>query len=103
MESYHEDWSDSQRALYDECYRAGADWADDPDTPSEDVQQVINMAEADDDTLADVEIDFPSLVDAVTQATGEVVTTVPASHEDPSFKGFVDGARDSTSGEVFGL
>ncbi|MEV6816304.1 hypothetical protein AB0M52_29885, partial [Micromonospora sp. NPDC051296] len=34
----------SQRALYDECYRAGADWADDPATPSEDVQHVITWS-----------------------------------------------------------
>ncbi|MCZ7419908.1 MULTISPECIES: hypothetical protein [unclassified Micromonospora] len=103
MESYHEDWTDSQRALYDECYRAGADWADDPDTPSEDVQHVINLAEADDDTLADAETDFAPLIDAVTEATGEVVATVPASHEDPGFKGFVDGVRDGASDETFGL
>ncbi|PZF98306.1 hypothetical protein [Micromonospora deserti] len=103
MESYDEDWTDSQRALYDECYRAGGEWADDPDTPSEDVQHVINLGEADDDTLLDAEIDYPPLVDAVAQATGENVTSVPASHDDPGFRGFVDGARDATADEVFGL
>ncbi|MCL7456911.1 hypothetical protein AB0J85_08075 [Micromonospora echinofusca] len=103
MESYDEDWTDSQRALYDECHRAGGEWAADPDTPTEDVQHVINLGQADDDTLADAEIDYPPLVDAVTQATGELVTSVPASHDDPGFRGFVDGVRDATADEVFGL
>ncbi|MEV4463902.1 hypothetical protein AB0J51_09785 [Micromonospora echinofusca] len=103
MESYDEDWTDSQRALYDECHRAGGEWAADPDTPTEDVQHVINLGQADDDTLADAEIDYPPLVDAVTQATGELVTSVPASHDDPAFRGFVDGVRDATADEVFGL
>ncbi|MEU4778210.1 hypothetical protein [Micromonospora sp. NPDC023633] len=103
MENYDEDWTDSQRALYDECHRAGGEWADDPDTPAEDVQHVINLGQADDDTLPDAEIDYPPLVDAVTQATGEIVTSVPASHHDPGFRGFVDGVRDATADEVFGL
>ncbi|MEU4380827.1 hypothetical protein [Micromonospora echinofusca] len=103
MESYDEDWTDSQRALYDECHRAGGEWAADPDTPTDDVQHVINLGQADDDTLADAEVDYPPLVDAVTQATGELVTSVPASHDDPGFRGFVDGVRDATADEVFGL
>ncbi|MBY8874802.1 hypothetical protein K7640_23515 [Micromonospora sp. PLK6-60] len=103
MESYHEDWTDGQRAVYDECYRAGAEWAADPDTPDEDLQHLINLGQADDDTLADSEIDHPALVDAVTQATGENVTSVPASHDDPGFRGFTDGVRDAVSDEVFGL
>ncbi|MFD6682222.1 hypothetical protein [Micromonospora parva] len=103
MQSYDDDWTDSQRALYDECYRAGGEWAEDPDTPSDDVQHVINLAEADDDALGDAEIDYPPLVDAVTQASGVTVTSVPASHEDPGFRGFTDGVRDATAEDVFGL
>ncbi|MEV1328666.1 hypothetical protein [Micromonospora costi] len=103
MASYDEDWTDSERALYDECYRYGGEWAEDPATPSDDVQHVINLAEADDDSLGDSELDFPPLVDAVTQATGENVTSVPASHHDPGFRGFVDGVRDATEEDVFGL
>jgi hypothetical protein len=103
MQSYDDDWTDGQRAVYDECYQAGADWAGDPETPSEDVQTVINLGQADDDTFGDSETDFPPLVDAVTQATGENLTSVPASHADPAFRGFVDGVRDATADEVFGL
>ncbi|GAA4566887.1 hypothetical protein GCM10023176_17960 [Micromonospora coerulea] len=103
MRSYHEDWTDGQRAVYDECHRAGTEWAGDPDTPTEDVQHVINLGQADDDTFADAEIDYPPLVDAVTQATGVTVTSVAASHDDPGFRGFVDGVRDATADEVFGL
>ncbi|NES15502.1 MULTISPECIES: hypothetical protein [Micromonospora] len=103
MQSYDDDWTDGQRAVYDECHRYGAEWAADPDTPTEDVQHVINLGQADDDAFTDAEIDYPPLVDAVTQATGETVTTVPASHHDPGFRGFVDGVRDATADEVFGL
>ncbi|MFC4145017.1 hypothetical protein ACFO0M_02000 [Micromonospora mangrovi] len=103
MESYADDWTDGQRAVYDECHRAGGEWATDPDTPTQDVQHVINLGQADDDTLADAETDYPPLVDAVTQATGVPVTSVPASHDDPGFRGFVDGVRDATADEVFGL
>jgi hypothetical protein len=103
MESYDQDWTDSQRALYDECYRAGGEWADDPDTPTDDVQHVINLAEAGDDSFSDAEIDFPALVDAVTQASGVNVTSVPARHDDPGFRGFTDGVRDATADDVFGL
>ena len=103
MDSYADYWTDGQRAVYDECHRAGGEWANDPDTPTEDVQHVINLAEADDDTLGDAETDYPPLVDAVTQATGAPVTSVPVSHDDPGFRGFVDGVRDATADEVFGL
>lgn len=103
MESYDDDWTDGQRAVYDECYRAGAEWARDPETPTEEVQHVINLGEADDDTLPDAETDFPPLADAVTQATGENVTSVPASHTDPGFRGFLDGVRDAMADEVFGV
>lgn len=98
-----DDWTDGQRAVYDECHRYGAEWAVDPATPTEDVQHVINLGQADDDIFTDAETDYPPLVDAVTQATGENVTTVPASHDDPGFRGFVDGVRDATADEVFGL
>lgn len=103
MESYDSDWTDGQRALYDECHRVGGEWAEDPNTPTDDVQYVINLAEADDDSLSDAELDYPPLVDAVVQATGENVTSVPVSHADPSFRGFVDGVRGATAEEVFGL
>ncbi|MFC3501690.1 hypothetical protein ACFOOK_12065 [Micromonospora krabiensis] len=103
MANYDDDWTDSQRALYDECYQAGGDWAEDPDTSSDEVQYVINLAEGDDDSIGDSEIDFGPLVDAVTQATGENATSVPATHEDPAFRGFTDGVRDATSDDVFGL
>lgn len=103
MQSYDDDWTDGQRAVYDECYRYGTEWAADPDTPAEDVQHAINLGQADDDAFSDAETDYPPLVDAVTQATGENVTSVPASHDDPGFRGFVDGVRDATADEVFGL
>ncbi|WP_406046017.1 hypothetical protein OG799_16970 [Micromonospora sp. NBC_00898] len=103
MASYDEDWTDGQRAVYDECRQAGTEWAGDPDTPSDDVQHVINLAEADDDTFGEAETDYPPLVDAVTQATGATVTSVPLSHHDPGFRGFVDGVRDATADEAFGL
>jgi hypothetical protein len=103
MESHAEEWTDGQRAVYDECHAAGGEWATDPDTPTEDVQHVINLGEADDDTHGAAELDFPPLVDAVTRATGVAVTSVPASHDDPGFRGFVDGVRDATADEVFGL
>ncbi|MFE9691815.1 hypothetical protein [Micromonospora sp. NPDC005806] len=103
MKSYDDEWTDGERATYDECYQAGTEWADDLDTPSDDVQHVINMAEADDDSFSDAETDYPPLVDAVTQATGENVTSVPLSHADPGFRGFTDGVRDATADEVFGL
>ena len=103
MKSYDEDWTDGQRAVYDECYQAGTEWAGDPDTPTEDVQHVINLEEADEDTLPDAETDYPPLVDAVAQATGENVTSVPTSRSDPGFRGFVDGVRDAMADEVFGL
>ncbi|MEU5564206.1 MULTISPECIES: hypothetical protein [Micromonospora] len=103
MRNYDDDWTDSQRALYDECYQAGSDWAQDPETPSDDVQYVINLAEGDDDSLGDSELDYPPLVDAVTEATGENITSVPASHDDPAFRGFVDGVRDGIADDTFGL
>ncbi|MFR9776438.1 hypothetical protein ACL02O_10325 [Micromonospora sp. MS34] len=103
MQSYDDDWTDGERAVYDECYRYGTEWAGDPDTPTEDVQHVINLGQADDDSFTDAETDYQPLVDAVTQATGENITSVPASHDDPGFRGFVDGVRDATADEVFGL
>ncbi|MEU4675460.1 MULTISPECIES: hypothetical protein [Micromonospora] len=103
MRNYDDDWTDSQRALYDECYQAGGEWAEDPDTSSDDVQYVINLAEGDDDSLGDAELDYPPLVDAVTQATGENITSVPASHDDPAFRGFLDGVRDAVGDDTFGL
>ncbi|MCW3841327.1 hypothetical protein ONA70_14595 [Micromonospora yasonensis] len=103
MQSYDDDWTDGQRAVYDECYRYAAEWVGDPDTPTDEVQHVINLGQADDTSFTDAETDYPPLVDAVTQATGENVTSVPASHDDPAFRGFVDGVRDATADEVFGL
>nr|MDT0661253.1 hypothetical protein [Micromonospora sp. DSM 115978] len=103
MPDYDEDWTEEQRALYDECYAIGQGWSDDPDTPSDELQEVINLAEADDDDLAGVDIDYAPLVDAVTEATGETATSVPARHGDPAFEGFVAGARDGAADDVFGL
>lgn len=103
MVEYDTDWTEDQRGLYDECYRVGQEWAEDPDTSPDDIQQVINLAEADDDAFDSAEIDYPPLVDAVTQVTGENVTSVPASHSDPGFRGFVDGVRAAIADDVFGL
>ncbi|MBO4207235.1 hypothetical protein [Micromonospora echinofusca] len=103
MDGYDEDWSADQRALYDECRRAGQEWAADPDTPPDDLQHVINLAEADDDAFDLAEIDYPPLVDAVAEVTGENITSVPASHTDPAFRGFVDGVRETVADDVFGL
>lgn len=103
MPDYDSDWTDDQRGLYDECYSIGHDWAMGQDTSADDLQQVLNLVEADEDDLGDVELDYPPLIDAVAEATGETVTSVTASRADPAFRGFVDGARDGAAEDVFGL
>ena len=103
MKEYEDDWTEDQRALYDECYALGEAWAKDPDTPADQLQDVLNLAEADDDELGLVDITYPPLVDAVAEATGEEVTSVTASRDDPAFRGFVDGAREGAEEDVFGL
>lgn len=103
MKEYDDGWTADQRGLYDESYSIGYTWAGDPDTPVDDTQQVINLAEADDEELGGVDLEYPPLVDAVAEATGEDVMSVPARRDHPAFRGFVDGARDATAGEVFGL
>lgn len=59
MPDYDDDWTDDQRGLYDECYSIGHAWATDQDTSADDLQQVLNLAEADEDDLGDVELDYP--------------------------------------------
>ncbi|GAA3750720.1 hypothetical protein GCM10022225_38780 [Plantactinospora mayteni] len=103
MRNYDDDWAEDQRALYDECYDLGEAWAGDPATDTDQLQDVINLAEADDDELADVELGHPPLVDAVAEATGEQVTSVTADRNDPAFRGFVDGVRQGAEEDVFGL
>lgn len=103
MKEYEGGWTEDQRGLYDESYAIGHAWADDPDTPVGDTQEVINLAEADDDELGGIDLAYPPLVDAVAQVTGENVTSVPARRDHPAFRGFVDGARDAVAGDVFGL
>lgn len=103
MPDYDDEWTDDQRALYDECFAIGQAWADDPETPADQLQEVINLAEADEDDLHGVDIDYQPLIDAVTEATGDAVPSVPARRSDPAFQGFVAGARDSAADDVFGL
>ncbi|MEQ4300256.1 hypothetical protein ABNF97_02480 [Plantactinospora sp. B6F1] len=103
MRNYDDDWTEDQRALYDECYDLGEAWAGDPETDTDQLQDVINLAEADDDELADVDLNYPPLVDAVAEATGEQVTSVTADRDDPAFRGFVDGVRQGVEEDVFGL
>lgn len=103
MKDHDTGWTDDQRALYDECYALGEMWAADPDTSADQLGQVLELAEADDDQLHDVELTLPPLLDAVAEVTGEPVYTVTASRRDPAFRGFVDGSRQGAVGEVFGL
>ncbi|MDG4786906.1 hypothetical protein O7626_13355 [Micromonospora sp. WMMD1102] len=103
MRNHDDVWTEDQRALYDECYDLGEAWAADPETDTDQLQDVINLAEADDDELADVELDYPPLVDAVAEATGEQVASVTADRDDPAFRGFVDGVREGAEEDVFGL
>ncbi|GAB3818617.1 hypothetical protein [Micromonospora zhanjiangensis] len=103
MKDYHSDWTEEQSAVYDEAYRVGQEWAQDPETPVDEQQRVVNLAEADEDDLADVEIEYQPLVDAVADATGVDLASVPASRDDPGFAGFVDGVRDAVAGDTFGL
>jgi hypothetical protein len=103
VKNYDSDWTDLQTALYDECYDIGHAWATDPDTPADDLQPVLNLAEADDDDLTGAYINYAPLVDAVSDATGQDLTSVPATREDPGFRGFVDGARDGAAEDVFGV
>ncbi|MEV4759604.1 hypothetical protein AB0J86_31535 [Micromonospora sp. NPDC049559] len=103
MRNYDDDWSDDQRGLYDESYDIGEAWAKDPDTSSDELQDVINMAEADDDELGDMELTHPALVDAVANATGELQDSITADRDDPAFRGFTDGVRDGAEADVFGL
>lgn len=104
MRNYDSEWTDLERALYDECYEAGDVWAEDPGTPDEDLQRVLSLADAadaEDPNAADS--DFGPLVDAVSEAIGEGVTSVPVTRDDPGFRGFVDGVRDGAADDVFGL
>ncbi|MFB9234930.1 hypothetical protein ACFFWC_05185 [Plantactinospora siamensis] len=103
MKNYQSDWTEEQSAVYDESYGIGQDWANDPGTPSEDLQQVINLAEADEADLDGMELRYEPLVEAVSDATGRVVESVPATRDDPAFAGFVEGARDAASDDTFGL
>ncbi|MEO3745721.1 hypothetical protein [Plantactinospora sp. B5E13] len=103
MKDYDDDWTEDQRALYDECYDLGESWAADPDTPADELQDVLNLAELDEDELGEVDLTYAPLVDAVAEATGEQVTSVTADRDDPAFRGFVDGARDGAEESVFGL
>jgi hypothetical protein len=103
VKEYESDWTEDQRGLYDESYAIGYTWATDPDTPVDETQEVLNLAEADDDELGGLDLEYPPLVDAVAEATGEDVMSVPARRDHPAFRGFVDGARDATAGDVFGL
>lgn len=103
VKEYEDGWTEDQRGLYDESYAIGYTWADDPGTPVDETQRVLDLAESDDDELGGTELEYPPLVDAVAQATGENVMSVPARRDHPAFRGFVDGARDAVSGDVFGL
>jgi hypothetical protein len=103
VKDYDDDWSEDQRALYDECYALGESWAADPDTPADELQDVLNLAELDDDELGEVDLTYAPLVEAVAEATGEQVTSVTADRDDPAFRGFVDGTRDGAEETVFGL
>ena len=102
MAGYDEDWSEDQRAVYDECYRAGQQWAVDNEADPQEVRRMVALADADPDTLDNSELDMAPLVDAVSDATGEVVTTVTVDASDPAFRGFVDGVRDAAEDDVFG-
>lgn len=103
MRDYDPTWTEEQTAFYDECYTAGHVWAQDPDTATGEVRMVVELAEQDERFLTGEEIDQPpALVDAVTDAIGEAVSTVPATREHPGFRGFVDGARDAATVEEFG-
>ncbi len=103
VRDYDSDWTDDQRALYDECFALGEMWAADPDTSADQLRQILELAEADEDTLADVEISHPPLLDAVAEVTGETVLSVTADRDDPAFRGFIDGSREGAEGDVFGL
>lgn len=103
MRNYDDSWTEDETAVYDECYTAGHAWTEDPDTPTGELQTVLELAEQDDEFLTGEDIDYPpALVDAVTEAIGEKVNTVPATREHPGFRGFTDGARDGAAGEEFG-
>jgi hypothetical protein len=103
VRDYDSTWSEEQTAVYDECYTAGHAWAQDPDTATGEMRAVVELAEQDEESLTGEEIDQPpALVDAVTDATGEDLTSVPATRENPGFRGFVDGARDAAMVEEFG-
>lgn len=100
MKEYEGSWTEDQRGLYDESYEIGYAWADDPDTPIDETREVLSLAEADDDELGGLDLEYPPLVDAVAQATGENVMSVPARRDHPAFRGFIDGARDATAGNL---
>ena len=102
MAGYDTDWSEDQRAVYDECYRVGQQWAVDNDADPAQVRQMVELANADPDELDNSELDLAPLVDAVSEVTGEVVTTVTVDAGDPAFRGFVDGVRDAAEDDVFG-
>ena len=103
VRNYDDSWTEDETGVYDECYTAGHAWAEDPDTPTGELQAVLELAEQDDEFLTGEDIDHPpALVDAVTDAIGERVNTVPATREHPGFRGFTDGAHDGAAGEEFG-
>jgi hypothetical protein len=104
VRDYDRNWTEEQTAVYDECYTAGHAWAQDPDTASGELRAVVELAEQDDEFLTGEGIDQPpALVDAVADATGEDIVTVPATRENPGFRGFIDGARAGAAVEEFGL
>ncbi|MGA3541113.1 hypothetical protein [Melissospora conviva] len=102
MAGYDTDWSDDQQGVYDDCYRAGQQWAVDNDADPEEVRRMVELANAAPDTLDNSELDIAPLSDAVAEVTGEVVTTVTVDASDPAFRGFVDGVRDAAEDDVFG-
>lgn len=104
VKNYVEGWSDLQRGLYDEAYDLGLSWSTDPGTSPDEIQELLRLGDAvQSGELAGTELDFSPLVDGVAEATGMDVTTVPADYTDPGFRGFVDGARDGASDDVYGV
>jgi hypothetical protein len=103
VRNYDSSWTADQTGLYDECYTAGHAWAEDADTPTVELQTVLELAEQDDELLTGEDMNYPpALVEAVSDAIGEYVNTVPATRENPGFRGFLDGVHDGAAGEEFG-
>ncbi|PZM96365.1 MAG: hypothetical protein DIU79_05240 [Actinobacteria bacterium] len=104
MKNYVEGWSDLQRGLYDEAYDIGLSWSKDPSTSPDDLQELLHIGDAvESGELTGAELEFGPLVDGVAEATGVAVATVPADYSDPGFRGFVDGARDGATDDVYGV